>query len=324
MGLRAGLIARWRDRLPVTAATPELTLGEGGTPLVESPTLSSELGARVFLKIEGANPTGSFKDRGMVVAIACAAERGATAVVCASTGNTAGSAAAYAARAGMKALVLHPAGAVAGPKLAQTRAVGAVVVPVDGSFDDTLRLAQEAVEHGYVVVNSGYNADRIAGQATAAYEICEQLGSAPDVLALPYGGGGNTVAFSAGFALEGAATQLVSGQAAERSTTLATAIRIGEPVHAPEVARTAATVVTVTDKQIVEAWRDLARGGIFCEPSSAAGLAALRVEPPAEGATVVCVLTGTGLKDTDAVERLTPSRDTVSATIEAVLEAAEE
>jgi threonine synthase len=318
-----GLIARWRDRLPVTAATPDLTLGEGATPLIEAPVLSAELGARVFLKIEGANPTGSFKDRGMVVAMACAAERGATAVVCASTGNTAGSAAAYAARAGMRALVLHPAGAVAGPKLAQTRAVGAVVVPVDGSFDDTLRLAQEAVGHGYVVVNSGYNPDRIAGQATAAYEICEQLGAAPDVLALPYGGGGNTVAYAAGFAVEGSATQLVSGQAAERNRTLATAIRIGEPVHAPEVARTEANVVTVSDEQIVTAWRDLAgREGVFCEPSSAAGLAALRLDRPAERATVVCVLTGAGLKDTDAVERLMPARETVPATIEAVLEAA--
>ena len=154
-GAAVGVVARWRDRLPVTSATPDLTLGEGATPLIAAPVLSAQLDAHVFLKIEGANPTGSFKDRGMAVAMACAVGRGARAVVCASTGNTAASAAAYAARAGIEALIIHPAGAVAGAKLAQTRVVGAAVVPIEGTFDDALRLAQEAADHGYVVVNSG-------------------------------------------------------------------------------------------------------------------------------------------------------------------------
>jgi len=317
-----GLIERWRDRLPVTDATPELTLGEGGTPLIPAPRLSAELGAHVFLKLEGTNPTGSFKDRGMVVAMACAAERGAKAVVCASTGNTAASAAAYAARAGLRTLVLHPAGAVAGPKLAQARIVGADVVPVDGSFDDTLRLAHEAVEYGYIVVNSGYNTDRIAGQRTAAYELVEQLGAAPDVVALPYGGGGNTVAYSSGFAVEDVRVHLVAGESDQRPTTLASAIRIGEPVHIADVEASGAEVVTISDEQIVAAWRDLARlEGVFCEPSSAAGLAALRARLPRAGATVVCVLTGSGLKDIAAVEQLVPASATVPARIDAILEA---
>jgi threonine synthase len=316
-----GVIARWRDRLPVTEATPELTLGEGGTPLVPAPVLSREFDAEVFLKLEGANPTGSFKDRGMVVAVACAVERGARAVVCASTGNTAASAAAYAARAGITALIVHPAGAVAGPKQAQVRVVGAALAPIDGSFDDALKLARQTVEHGFVLVNS-VNPDRIAGQRTAAYEIVAELGRAPDVLALPYGGGGNTVAYSTGFAVEGASPRIVSGQAAERRTTLASAIRIGEPVHATEVERTGADVVTVTDEQIIAAWSDLAQlEGVFCEPSSAAGLAALRVCRPPAGSTVVCVLTGSGLKDVDAVDALTPVPVTRAATLEAVLAA---
>ncbi len=313
-----GVIDRWRDRLPVTAATPNLTLGEGATPLIEAPTLSEQLGVHVFLKLEGANPTGSFKDRGMVVAVACALERGATALVCASTGNTAASAAAYAARAKLPALILHPAGAVSGAKAAQSRAVGADVVPIEGTFDDALRLALEAVERGYVLVNS-VNPDRIAGQRTAAYEIVEQLGSAPDVLALPYGGGGNTVAYAEGFAVEQVSPRLVSGEARERSSTVASAIRIGEPVHAGEVADTSAEVVTVSDEQILEAWTDLARlEGVLCEPASAAGLAALRLSPPPAGATVVCVLTGHGLKDVDAVDLVLPPPVVRPASLDAI------
>jgi threonine synthase len=318
-----GVIARWRDRLPVTAATPDLTLGEGATPLIAAPALSAQLGAQVFLKIEGANPTGSFKDRGMAVAMACAVGRGAKAVVCASTGNTAASAAAYAARAGIEALILHPAGAVSGAKLAQARIVGAAVVPIEGTFDDALRLAQEAAGHGYIVVNSGYNADRIAGQRTAVYEIIETLGSAPDVLALPYGGGGNTVAYRSGFEVEGVTPLIVSGEARERQTTIATAIRIGDPVHAPDVADTHAQVVTLDDAEILSAWSDLARlEGVFCEPSSAAGLAALRRQLPPAGATVVCVLTGSGLKDVDAVDSQIPPSAPCAARLDAVLEAA--
>ena len=184
-GAAVGVIARWRDRLPVTAATPDLTLGEGATPLIAAPAISAQLGAQVFLKIEGANPTGSFKDRGMVVAMACAVGRGARAVVCASTGNTAASAAAYAARAGIEALILHPAGAVSGAKLAQARVVGAAVVPIEGTFDDALRLAQEAAGHGYIVVNSGYNADRIAGQRTAVTRSSRRSDRLPTSLLCP-------------------------------------------------------------------------------------------------------------------------------------------
>jgi threonine synthase len=260
----------------------------------------------------------------MAVAMACAVGRGARAVVCASTGNTAASAAAYAARAGIEALVIHPAGAVAGAKLAQTRVVGAAVIPIEGTFDDALRLAQEAAGHGYIVVNSGFNPDRIAGQRTAVYEIVETLGSAPDILALPYGGGGNTVAYRSGFEVEGVVPRIVSGEARERQTTIATAIRIGEPVHANEVADTNAEVVTLSDDEILAAWSDLARlEGVFCEPASAAGLAALRRTRPPAGSTVVCVLTGSGLKDIAAVDAVVPPLPPCAASLDAVLEAAQ-
>ena len=316
-----GVIERWRHRLPVGSETA-LTLGEGDTPLIEAPVLSRALGVHLYLKLEGTNPTGSFKDRGMVVAIACAVERGARAVVCASTGNTAASAAAYAVRAGLDALIVHPAGAVAGPKQAQARVVGAAVVPIDGTFDDALRIAREAAEHGYVVVNS-VNPDRIAGQRTAAYEIVEALGRPPDLLALPYGGGGNTVAYRTGFEVEQASVRLLSGEAASRATTVASAIRIGDPVHAAEVADTGAEVVTLPDEEILAAWSDLARlEGVFCEPSSAAGLAALRACPPEAGSTVVCVLTGSGLKDVAAVDAHMPPPPSTPASLDAVLEAA--
>ena len=185
--------------------------------------------------------------------------------------------------------------------------MGAAVIPIEGTFDDALRLAQEAADHGYVVVNSGFNPDRIAGQRTAVYEIVETLGSAPDILALPYGGGGNTVAYRSGFEVEGVVPRIVSGEARERQTTVATAIRIGEPVHAPDVADANAEVVTLSDDEILAAWSDLARlEGVFCEPSSAAGLAALRRSRPPSGATVVCVLTGSGLKDVAAVDAVVP------------------
>jgi threonine synthase len=321
-----GVIERFRDRLPMSANTPLLTLGEGSTPLVASPRLSARLGVEVWLKLEGANPTGSFKDRGMAFAVAKAVEDGFKGIVCASTGNTAASAAAYAARAGLTAAVLCPAGAIAPAKQAQSRAVGARVLEVRGTFDDALRCCQELVDDGSFALVNSLNPNRIEGQKTAAFEIDEALGRAPDVLALPYGGGGNLTAYAKGFDEEGAVTRLVGGESTQRATTLASAIRISEPAHASEVAAIVAAgraeIVSVTDEEITAAWLELAQSeGIFCEPSSAAGVAALarvKLEP---GTTVVCVLTGHGLKDTGPVDGLTASTISVEPTVESILAA---
>jgi threonine synthase len=304
-----GVIERWRDRLPVGPQTPELSLGEGDTPLVPAPRLSEQIGLELHLKVEGANPTGSFKDRGMVVAVAKALEAGAQGVVCASTGNTAASAAAYAARGGVEALILHPAGAVAGPKLAQARIAGARIVAREGPFAGTLRAAVEVADSGTHVLVNSLNPYRIAGQRTAAFEICEQLGRAPDVLALPYGGGGNTFAYATGFEEAGVAPRLVAAESTERERTVASAIRIGEPVHRAEVEASGATVVAVDDDELLEAWSELARlEGIFCEPASAAGVAALKRLRPGAG-MAVCVLTGSGLKDPALVDAVVPAAE---------------
>jgi threonine synthase len=287
-----------------------VTLGEGSTPLLRAGRLSTGRGVEVWLKCEGANPTGSFKDRGMALAVAKAVEAGARAVVCASTGNTAASAAAYAARAGIEAVIVHAAGGPASSKLAQVRATGARLVEVDGSFDDAFAAAVELARHeGAVVVNST-NPDRIDGQKTAALEIIEELGGPPDLLVLPYGGGGNTVAYAKGFLEAGFPTlELVPVQAADRATTGASAIRIPTPVHRGEVDEALAirggSVVSVTDDEIAAAWRLLARQeGVFCEPASAAALAGVDLAGFADGTRVVLVLTGHGLKDPDALDRL--------------------
>jgi threonine synthase len=280
-----------------------LTLGEGGTPLVPAPRLSEQLGCELWLKWEGANPTGSFKDRGMALAVGRAAERRGRGVICASTGNTAASAAAYAARAGLPALILVPAGAVARGKLVQVVAAGAELREVEGSFEDAHALARRlADDEGWVNVNS-INPDRIEGQASAAREVVEQLGAAPDVLALPYGGGGNTSAYARGFAEAAVGSpRLLSVQSAERATTVGSAIRIVAPVHREQV-EAAAEVVTVSDAELLAWWSAIARlEGLFCEPASAAGIAGVARARP-EG-RVVCVLTGHGLKDPEAVERL--------------------
>ena len=304
------LIERYRDRLPVGPETPVVTLGEGGTPLVRAERLSERLGLELWLKLEGLNPTGSFKDRGMTVAISKALEEGAGAVVCASTGNTAASAAAYAARAGLAAVVLQPASAVALGKLSQALAHGARLLEVRGSFDQALAAARELARRGtYVLVNS-LNPYRLEGQKTAAFEIAEELGRAPDVLALPYGGGGNTRAYALGFAEAGAGNPMfLAGEAAERSSTVASAIRIADPAHAAEageaLARSGGRAVPLADEQILGAWRSLARyEGVFCEPASAAGVAALQAATPERGALVVCVVTGHGLKDPETASRL--------------------
>jgi threonine synthase len=294
----------------VSPSTPIVTLGEGSTPLLRAKRLSAAPGVEVWLKCEGANPTGSFKDRGMALAVAKAVEAGAQAIVCASTGNTAASAAAYAARAGIEAIVVHAVGGPASSKLAQVRVTGARLVEVDGTFDDAFAAAEElARREGAVVVNST-NPDRIEGQKTAALEILEQLDRPPDVLALPYGGGGNTVAYARGFLEAGfPALEIVPVEAADRATTGASAIRIPSPVHRAEVdevlARTGGSIVSVTDDQIAVAWRSLAQEeGIFCEPASAAAVAGVDLRGFGEGTRVVFVLTGHGLKDPDALDRL--------------------
>jgi threonine synthase len=304
MGLRP-LAERYADRLPLSKDAAIVSLGEGSTPLLPAPRIGARLGAELFLKWEGANPTGSFKDRGMTVAVTQALADGARAIVCASTGNTAASAAAYAARAGLEAVILQPEGAVARGKLAQARAVGATV---EGrpSFEEALAEAQELEERGTHVLVNSLNPLRLQGQKTAAFEIVEDLGSTPDILALPYGGGGNLCAYALGFGEEGAGMpRLVAGEAANRPGTVASAIRISEPAHAEAAQRavedSGGSVVPVDDAAILEAWELLAREeGLFCEPSSAAGLAALLAETPLD-ARVVCVITGHGLKDLDAV-----------------------
>jgi threonine synthase len=318
------LIVRFRDRLPVTGATPIVSLGEGSTPLLPAPRLSERLGLELWLKWEGGNPTGSFKDRGMTVAIAKAVEEGAESVVCASTGNTAASAAAYAARAGIRAAVLQPAGAVAAGKLAQARVLGARVLDVRGSFDQALAAARELAARGAHALVNSLNPYRLEGQKTAAFELVEELGGAPDALALPYGGGGNLRAYGLGFEEAGAGMpRLVAGEAAERAQTAASAIRIAAPAHKVEaeaaVERSGGAVVTVDDSEVVKAWRELARlEGVFCEPSSAAGLAALAQAGLEPGRRVVCVVTGHGLKDPETAVRETEAPVAVEPELEAI------
>ena len=325
-GRTPGVLERYAELLPLTPATPRLSLHEGSTPLMHAHRLARWVGVRdLFLKYEGLNPTGSFKDRGMVLAVARAVENGARAVLCASTGNAAASAAAYAAHAGVRAIVLLPAGRVAAGKVAQAVAYGAVIVTVDGSFDDALGLAREAADRfGYALVNS-VNPARIEGQTTAAYEICDELGDAPDVLAIPVGNGGNITAYHLGFErarehgrarsvprfIGGQATgaaPFVRGEPVDHPETVATAIRIGRPATWEPAIRavqeTDGRFVAVSDDVILEAYRTIPRmEGIFCEPASAASVAALR-DAVRSGAVdrdqmCVCVLTGNGLKDPD-------------------------
>ncbi len=316
------LIERFRTRLPVSERTPVISLGEGSTPLLAAPRLSKLLGVELWLKWEAANPTGSYKDRGMTVAVSKAVEDGAEAVICASTGNTAASAAAYAARAGIPAVVLTPEGAVAGAKVAQTRMLGARVLEVRGDFDAALAAAQELAGRGTHVLVNSVNPYRRAGQKTAVFEIVEELGAPPDAFVIPYGGGGNTAAYADGIAELGLTVPIVSVEAQQRPTTLASAIRIGEPVHAARVEAAGATVVAVSDDEIVAAWLELARvEGIFCEPSSAAGLAAIR-RGSVPGERLAVTITGHGLKDTEIADRYAPVLEHVDATPDAIAAAA--
>ena len=345
-GVRAtgwpGVIEAYRERLPVAADTPVVTLLEGGTPLLRGRELSRRTGCDVWLKVEGANPTGSFKDRGMTVAITQAAASGAQAVICASTGNTSASAAAYAVRAGLTCAVLVPQGKIALGKLAQALVHGAQLLQVDGGFDDCLTVARDLSEHYPVTLVNSVNPDRIEGQKTAAFEICDSLGRAPDVHCLPVGNAGNITAYwkgyreyerglprMLGFQAAGAAP-IVTGQPVDRPVTIATAIRIGRPASwaSALVARdeSGGSITAVTDREILAAYRLLARSeGVFVEPASAAGVAGLLgaaaaglVEP---GATVVCTVTGNGLKDPDWAISGAPAPVTVPASADAAAQA---
>jgi threonine synthase len=288
-----------------------VTLGEGNTPLLAAPRLAERFGVgELWLKWEGANPTGSFKDRGMAVATTRAVERGITRLVCASTGNTAASAAAYAARAGIESVTVVPAGAIAASKLVQVRAVGGRILEVEGSFSDAFAQAEElAREPGSTFVNSGGSDDRIEGQMTVAAEIGQQLGGVPEVVTLPYGGGGNTRAVARGFEeLVGELPILYPVEAARRPDTVASAIRITEPVHAQwvraAISRSGGALITVSDEEILEAWLLLRTlEGVFSEPASAAGIAGLTHLPPERRGRVVCIVTGHGLKDPAALDR---------------------
>jgi threonine synthase len=322
----ATLIDRFRERLPVGEQTPIVSLGEGSTPLVRAPRISERLGVEVWLKLESANPTGSFKDRGMTLAVSKAVEEGAAAIVVASTGNTASSAAAYAAKAGLPALVLTARG-TAGAKVAQARMYGARVLAVRGSFDEALAAARELEQRGTHALVNSLNPNRIQGQKTVAFEIADALGGAPDAVALPYGGGGNTRAVFLGFDEVGEMPRLLPVQAASRADTVASAIRIAEPVHADEVAeavgRSDGRVLSVADAEIVRGWRSLAlEEGVFCEPSSAASLAGLERAGLRPGSRVVCIVTGHGLKDPTLADEHAPQPVEVDADLDAITEAA--
>jgi threonine synthase len=316
------LIERYRDRLPVSETTPVISLGEGSTPLLHAPRLSQRFGVDLWLKWEGANPTGSYKDRGMTVAVSKAVEAGARAVVCASTGNTSASAAAYAARAGLMALVLVPQRLVSAAKVAQARILGARVLEVRGSFDEALAAARELAAEGELALVNSVNPHRQEGQKTAVFEVVEELGGVPDAFYLPYGGGGNTVSYARALRELDVEARIVAAQAAERGNTVASAIRISTPAHADAVAETDAEVATVDDDAILRAWRAVTvEEGVFCEPSSAAGLAALAAAPP-HGARVVVTLTGHGLKDPATAERHAPATEEVDPNPESIRKAA--
>jgi threonine synthase len=308
-----GLIERYRERLPFAAEDPVVSLDEGSTPLVLAPRVSERAGTEVWLKLEGANPTGSFKDRGMTCAVSAAVREGARAVVCASTGNTAASAAAYAARAGLRGAVIVPEGRIATGKLAQALMHGARVIALHGNFDEALKLVRElAQRHPISLVNS-VNEFRIEGQKTAAFEVVEALGSDLDGLCIPVGNAGNITAYWKGFSELGVrprmfgfqaagAAPLVHGAPVEHPETVASAIRIGNPARWEEamnaMSSSGGAVKAVSDEQILDAYRFLAaHEGIFCEPASAAGVAGLLTHGAPDCRRVVCVLTGHGLKD---------------------------
>ena len=339
------ILERYAEYLPVTPQTPMVTLGECGTPLVRSRVIGPELGLEaLYFKLEYTNPTGSFKDRGMVMAVAKAVEAGAEALLCASTGNTSASAAAYAARHGIPSYVIVPAGRIAMGKLAQAVAHGAEIVAVEGSFDDALRIARELGERPGVALVNSVNPYRIEGQKTAAFEVVDDLGEAPDLLCIPVGNAGNITAYWKGFReyrlaehstrlpkmwgfQAAGAAPLVLGHPVEQPETIATAIRIGNPASWQGAidARddSGGLIDAVTDDEIVAAYRRLAaQEGLFCEPASAASVAGLLKQAAAgadvRGKTAVCILTGNGLKDPDTALKIEAVRHEAPADLAAV------
>lgn len=334
---RTGLIDRYRRYLPVTDATPVVSLGEGDTPLLFSERLSERTNRKVWIKNEGVNPTGSFKDRGMTVAVSKAVESGAKTLLCASTGNTSASAAAYAARAGIGCAVILPAGKIARGKLAQAFVYGAKIVAIDGNFDHALRLVRQLGEGNEFAIVNSINPDRIAGQKTAAFEIVDLLGFAPDIQVLPLGNAGNITAYWQGYREYKAAPRMIGVQAEgaapvfhnrviENPETIATAIRIGNPASWKQ-ARAALDeshggVEVVSDVEILEAQRWLAANeGIFVEPASAAAIAGLLkcAEKLPNESRIVCTVTGHGLKDPDAATRTMTEFAPVPPTVSEVL-----
>lgn len=340
-----GLIEEYRTFLPLQPTTKSITLLEGNTPLVKAEKLSEELGLEVYLKFEGANPTGSFKDRGMTMAVTKALEEGSRAVICASTGNTAASAAAYGARAGLKVVVLISSGNTALGKLAQALTYGAQVIAIDGNFDRALEIVREiSADYPITLVNS-VNPYRIEGQKTAAFEICDVLGDAPDYLAIPVGNAGNITAYwqgfreyyaagkstrlpkMIGFEAEGAAA-IVQGKVIPNPETIATAIRIGNPASWEKAVAAAKDsggfIDFVTDQEILDMYKKVAsEEGVFCEPASAASLAGLYKKAKAglipSGSTVAAVLTGHGLKDPNIAIKLSGEPVVIKAEMDAVL-----
>lgn len=343
-GAGSGVIKRYFDHLPVGSETPVVSLDEGGTPLIHSDRLSAECEADVWLKWEGLNPTGSFKDRGMTVAISKALEEGSEAVLCASTGNTSASAAAYAARAGVICAVLIPFGNVALGKLAQALIHGARVIEIEGNFDMALGLSQQMAESQPITLVNSVNPYRIEGQKTAAFEIVEALSRAPDMHLMPVGNAGNITAYWRGYSeahaagwitrlpkmigwQAGGAAPIVTGRIVEEPKTIATAIRIGNPASwtgATEAARlSGGSIGSVRDKEILESYRSLAAEGIFVELAAAASVAGLRQMHAQgriqRGATIVCVLTGHGLKDPDWAVANAPRPPRVAAEVGPIL-----
>ncbi len=330
--MREGLIERYREHLPFEPGDRVVSLLEGSTPLLEAPLLSERVGAEVYLKLEGANPTGSFKDRGMTCAVSAALREGAEAVICASTGNTAASAAAYAARAGIRCAVIVPDGKIAMGKLAQALMHGAQVVALQGNFDMALTMVRELADSYPIALVNSVHEFRLAGQKTAAFEVVDDLGDAPDVLAVPVGNAGNITAYWRGFSEMGTAPRmfgfqaegaapLVLGHEVEHPETLASAIRIGRPARGVE----AMQAVQESDGAIMDAYRFMAvREGMFCEPASSAAVAGLLKYGHGGAQRVVCVMTGRGLKDQQtAMEHhggtIIPCEPEMAALVQAVL-----
>lgn len=343
---QSGIIARYREFLPITDKTPLVSLHEGNTPLIHAPKLSQQLGVELYVKYEGLNPTGSFKDRGMVMAVAKAVEEGSTTIMCASTGNTSAAAAAYAARCGLRCIVLIPSGNIALGKLAQAIAYGAEVIAIDGNFDEALNIVREITANEPITLVNSVNPYRIEGQKSAAFEVCDALGDAPDILAIPVGNAGNITAYWKGFKEYQAAGKssslprmfgfqaagaapLVHGQPVPNPETVATAIRIGNPASKEgalnAVSESNGLIDSVTDEEILQAYQLLAKSeGVFCEPASAASLAGIIKLHAAgklpQGAKVACVLTGNGLKDPNiAIKMVGEEPRSVPATREAVM-----